>query len=214
MCERDEVSRRILSRHFPSIPIYDDIRTITDPPPAEVYIGGFPCNDISNAGTKEGIQGEQSGLWREYHRLIRMGRPRYVVIENVAALLGRGLDAVLCSLAEIGYDAEWETVSACAFGAPHVRERVFIVAYPHVEGQLQQERCFSDERRRTSYRRAQRSGRSWATEPPLARMVHGLPGRLDREQRLGLAVCPPVAEYVAHCVRSHAKQLELWRKAA
>ena len=92
--------------------------------------GGFPCQDISVAGKGAGIRGERSGLWFEMWRVIRELRPRYVIAENVGALTHRGLDTVLSSLAEIGYDAEWQDIRAEDVGAPHRRERIWIVAYP------------------------------------------------------------------------------------
>jgi DNA (cytosine-5)-methyltransferase 1 len=94
-----------------------------------IWTGGFPCQDISNAGKRAGIDGERSGLWSEYIRLVRVLRPRYVLVENVAALLGRGVDRVLGDLAACGYGAEWDCIPAAAFGAPHLRDRLFIVAY-------------------------------------------------------------------------------------
>jgi DNA (cytosine-5)-methyltransferase 1 len=94
-----------------------------------IWTGGFPCQDISNAGKRAGIGGERSGLWSEYIRLVRLVRPRYVLVENVAALLGRGVDVVLGDLAESGYDAEWDCLPAAAVGAPHRRDRLFIIAH-------------------------------------------------------------------------------------
>jgi DNA (cytosine-5)-methyltransferase 1 len=99
-------------------------------PYVDVLCGGFPCQDISVAGRGEGIDGARSGLWAEYARLIRELRPRYVVVENVAALLARGMERVLGDLAACGYDAEWDCVPASAVGAPHRRDRVWLVAYP------------------------------------------------------------------------------------
>jgi DNA (cytosine-5)-methyltransferase 1 len=98
-------------------------------PYVDVLCGGFPCQDLSYAGKGAGIDGERSGLWSEYARLIRELRPRYVVVENVPALLGRGLGRVLGDLAACGYDAEWDCLPASAFGAPHRRDRVWVVAY-------------------------------------------------------------------------------------
>jgi DNA (cytosine-5)-methyltransferase 1 len=95
-----------------------------------VVTGGFPCQDISNAGKRAGITGARSGLWREMARCIRVVRPDIVLVENVAALLGRGISTVLGDLAEIGYDAKWNCVSAADAGAPHLRERIWIMAYP------------------------------------------------------------------------------------
>jgi DNA (cytosine-5)-methyltransferase 1 len=134
-CEIEPFARRVLARHWPGVPIYDDVRTLTadrlrtDGIAADVICGGFPCQDISLAGPGEGIEGARSGLWSEYARLIGEVRPRYVIVENVAALLGRGLDRVLADLAALGFDAEWHCIPASAVGAPHRRDRVWLVAY-------------------------------------------------------------------------------------
>jgi DNA (cytosine-5)-methyltransferase 1 len=95
-----------------------------------IVTGGFPCQDISIAGKGAGITGSRSGLWFEYWRIIRDLRPRFAIMENVSALSFRGLDTVLGSLAEIRYNAEWQNIRASDMGAPHKRERVWIVAYP------------------------------------------------------------------------------------
>jgi len=95
-----------------------------------IITGGFPCQDISVAGKGAGIEGSRSGLWFEYWRAIRILRPRFAIIENVGAITIRGLDRVLGSLAEIGYDAEWQDIRAEDMGAPHRRERIWIVANP------------------------------------------------------------------------------------
>ena len=112
-CEIDPFARAVLAQHWPEVPCHDDIRTLTADWLAEmglwpdVICGGFPCQDISVAGKGVGITGERSGLWREYARLIGEIRPSYVIVENVAALLGRGAGDVLRDLAALGYDAEW-----------------------------------------------------------------------------------------------------------
>ena len=98
----------------------------------DIITGGFPCQDISNAGKRTGITGTHSGLWGEMVRTIRLVRPKYAIVENVAALLNRGMGTVLGDLAEIGYDAEWDCIPAAAVGAPHIRDRVFITA--HMQG--------------------------------------------------------------------------------
>src|SRR5512139_1947664 len=135
-CEIEPFCRAVLRKHWPDIPIYEDVRSLTaerlaaDGISVDVICGGFPCQDISVAGKGAGIEGGRSGLWSEYARIIGELRPRYVIVENVAALLGRGLDRVLGDLAEIGYDAEWHCIPASYVGAPHRRDRVWIVAYP------------------------------------------------------------------------------------
>jgi len=135
-CEINEWCRRVLAKHWPHVRRYGDITTIdwSTVEPVDVLCGGFPCQDISLAGRGAGLTGERSGLWFEYVRAIDALRPRYVLIENVSALRARGLDQVLGSLAALGYDAEWHCIPACAVGAPHRRDRVWIVAYAASEG--------------------------------------------------------------------------------
>lgn len=133
--EIDRYASRVLARHWPGVPNHGDIRRIdfARVAPVDVLCGGFPCQDISHAGRGAGIDGPQSGLWSEYVRAIRDLRPRYAVVENVAALRGRGLDRVLGDLAALGYDAEWDCIPASAVGAPHRRDRLWLVAYPDRE---------------------------------------------------------------------------------
>lgn len=133
--ERDAYCSAVLAKHWPGVRRYEDVRTF---PPAltafpdaddiDLIAGGFPCQDVSQAGKGEGIDGERSGLWREYARIVRVLRPRFVLVENVSRLTIRGLDRVLGDLAELGFDAEWTRLSAADLGAPHLRQRIFIVA--------------------------------------------------------------------------------------
>jgi site-specific DNA-cytosine methylase len=95
----------------------------------DLLCGGFPCQDISPSGKGEGIDGARSGLWRHFHRAIEEIRPQYALIENSSFLPRRGLDKVLCDLASIGYDAEWCSFSAAEFGAGHIRNRTYLLAY-------------------------------------------------------------------------------------
>lgn len=112
-------------------PIWDDVTTFDGTAwrgKVDVISGGFPCQDISSAGKGLGIEnGKRSGLWKEYARIIREVRPRYVFVENSPMLVSRGLGIVLGDLAEAGYDAAWRVLSAEACGAPHRRERMWIV---------------------------------------------------------------------------------------
>lgn len=124
-CEADPYARRVLARHWPGVPIFEDVRELSQPPAVDVLCGGFPCQDISNAGKREGIDGEKSGLWREFARLIRDVGPRWVFLENVAAITVRGIGRVLADLARCGFDAEWGCLRACDVGAPHIRNRWF-----------------------------------------------------------------------------------------
>ena len=131
--EIDPFCQKVLKKHWPHVPIHDDIRTFTAKPfQYQVICGGFPCQDISVAGLQKGITEEtRSGLFFELMRVIRMVRPQYVVLENVAAILNRGLDIVLRELSEAGYDAEWAVISASSVGACHRRSRWWLVAYPN-----------------------------------------------------------------------------------
>ena len=131
-CEIDSYCQKVLKKNFPDVPIYEDITELQPEwfDDIDLLTGGFPCQDISVAGKGEGLEGDRSGLWFEMLRLISGIRPRYALIENVPMLLHRGLGRVVCDLAGIGYDAEWQIISAADLGAPHLRKRIWIAAYP------------------------------------------------------------------------------------
>ena len=117
---------------LPPFPIWDDVRTFDGKPwrgIVDVVSGGFPCQDISSAGKGAGITGERSGMWKHMARIIGEVRPRYVLVENSPVLTSRGLGTVLGDLAAMGYDAEWGVLGAVHAGAPHQRERIWIVAH-------------------------------------------------------------------------------------
>jgi len=130
-CENDPYCKKVLRKHWPDVPIHDDITKLDGTGFRDIFLitGGFPCQDISSAGTGAGIDGERSGLWTELHRIISEVRPRFALVENVPALTFRGGTRVIGDLAEIGYDAEWQIVGADDVGAPHRRKRIWIVAY-------------------------------------------------------------------------------------
>ncbi len=136
--ENDSYAVRVLEKHWPNVTRYGDIREVDfgGVEPVELLAGGFPCQDLSYAGKGLGLSGERSGLWSEFKRAIRMVGPRYVLVENVPGLLGRGMGAVLGDLASLGYDAEWQSIPAAAFGAPHLRWRIFIVGYAQRSGRV------------------------------------------------------------------------------
>jgi len=144
--EIDEYCQKILSLRWPDVPKWRDIREVKGSEVLkqcgriDIISGGFPCQDISTANTNgKGIEGEKSGLWKEMYRLICEIRPKFVFVENVSALLHRGLGVVLGDLAACGYDAEWDCIPASAIGAPHRRDRVWIVAYAGLLGQTEYE---------------------------------------------------------------------------
>jgi len=138
--EDDKYASAILKKHWPKVPNLGDITKVNweEVERVDLLTGGFPCQDISYAGKGAGIkEGTRSGLWKEYFRAIRTLQPKFVFVENVPALLSRGLDIVLGDLASVGYDAEWESVPASSVGAPHRRDRVFILAYSQCSRQFQ-----------------------------------------------------------------------------
>ena len=135
-CDSDKKTHLVLKKHWANVPIYDDVSTLkgSDLGTIDIITGGFPCQDLSVAGKGAGLSGARSGLWFEFHRLIKETKPKWVIAENVAVLRSRGLDQVLRSLDEIGYDAEWHCIPASAVGAPHRRDRIWIVAHPRHRG--------------------------------------------------------------------------------
>lgn len=129
--EIDPFCQRVLTKHWPEVPKYGDIAKLdgSELERVDLICGGFPCQDLSLAGFGEGLDGSRSGLWREYFRLVGEIRPRFVLVENVSALLVRGMGKVIGDLASLSYDAEWDCLPAGYFGAPHFRERIFLLAY-------------------------------------------------------------------------------------
>jgi len=141
-CEIEKFPQKVLKKHWPEVPIYEDVKELTaerlraDGIRPDVITGGFPCQDISIAGKQAGIgEGTRSGLWSECSRLLSELRPQYAIFENVTALLsgeqGRWFQRVLLDISEVGYDAEWHCIPASELGAHHHRDRVWIVAYPN-----------------------------------------------------------------------------------
>lgn len=132
-CEIEPFCRRVLAKHWPSARQYENVKEINHQVEVpDLICGGFPCTDLSVAGTRQGLAGERSGLWHEYARILRVLRPKYVFIENVPALrhfVSEGLGRVLGDLTQIGYDVEWDCVPAVSVGAPHVRDRIFILGW-------------------------------------------------------------------------------------
>ena len=164
-CDNDKKTHLVLKKHWPNVPIYDDVSTLkgSDLGTIEIITGGFPCQDLSVAGKGAGLEGARSGLWWQFHRLIKEAQPRWVIAENVAALRSRGLDQVLRSLDQIGYDAEWHCISASAVGAPHQRDRIWILAYPRHRGGREQSSWNSESIGGGSSQEAKRSANTDST---------------------------------------------------
>lgn len=203
--EIDDYARRVLAKHWPSVPKWDDVRTF---PPTKVgwgvdlIAGGFPCQPHSTAGKRGGTEDER-WLWPEFARIIRSLHPTFVLVENVPGLLsvqdGEVFGLVLGELASLGYDAEWSCLSACSMGAAHTRDRVFIVAYSR--------RCMGEAGFRIREHVETRTVQAIDDlTTPVLRMesahrdglsFNGLSARVGHEFRLlGNAVMPQVAEWI------------------
>ena len=144
-CEIEPYCQNILRQHWPDTEIIEDIREcdfgrFTN---IDLLTGGFPCQDVSGANPfGQGLSGRRSGLWRFMLESIRETRPQWIMVENVPWLRKRGLGRILGDLAEIGYDAQWHSIAAAQVGAPHKRERVWLVAYPNGLSRLQADSLF------------------------------------------------------------------------
>jgi DNA (cytosine-5)-methyltransferase 1 len=174
---------------LPPFPIWDDVQTFDGRPwrgIVDVVSGGFPCQDISAAGKGAGISGERSGMWREMARIICEVRPRYAFIENSPMLTTRGLDVVLSDLASMGFDARWGVLGAADVGAPHQRDRIWIVAHPSGS-----RRKINDSSKRSYNQLAASSW--WETEPNVGRVANGVAARVDRLKAIGNGQVPAVA---------------------
>ena len=234
--ELDPFCRRVLPAHWPEVPRHDEIRTTprwwwADPtrPPVHVVAGGFPCQPVSQAGTKQ-AQADPRWLWPAMARTVAAVRPEWVIAENVPGLLRHGFGDVLRDLATLGFDAEWDCVSAAAVGAPHLRDRVFLVArvrepqgrVPDPDGEHGRERRPRRPDRPTQDRAEQPAPRlanpgsprpqgtrlfrpiadhpDWPAEPRMGRVANGVPAGVDRLRSLGNAVVPQVAEHIGRLV--------------
>jgi DNA (cytosine-5)-methyltransferase 1 len=184
-CEKDPFCREVLKKHWPDAIVFDDVCTIgaANLPTVDILCGGFPCQDLSFAGKRAGIRGKRSGLWIEFVRIIREIRPQYVVMENVSALLAGGLSGILGALATIGYDAWWDCIPASAIGAPHQRDRIFIVAHSSRDGWL-----FSEPEKTVSAKHSRRTTSQRDISATLARMDQGVPRK--RSKSVTSAVSP------------------------
>ncbi len=210
--ENDPWCTKILEKHWPTIPRWQDIHDL-DPkelPDHDLIAGGFPCQPVSLAGARL-AQDDPRWLWPEFFRIVRVVRPRYVVVENVPGLLTAGFGDLADDLAGIGYDFEWTHLAACAIGAPHSRNRLFLVAYSDcIDGRQERPVFVSNDYRRAAndvrsgsvYQGADLFGNSrWqGSKPEPVGVADGVSRRVDRLKGLGNAVVPQVAELVGRMI--------------
>lgn len=214
LCEIEPFPRRVLAKHWPDVPCYRDVRELTgerlaaDGIAVDVICGGFPCQGISIAGKGRGLADPRSGLWSEFARLIGELRPRYAIIENSPKLRARGMLTVLSDLDALGYDAEWHCIPASHVGAPHRRDRIWIIAYRQGDAFCSDADCigphspslhlYRDAELRDQQVRDFGQMAWWRTEPGVERVVDGPPSRLDidRIRVIGNAVLPDMPELI------------------
>jgi len=203
---------RVLAKHWPHIPNLGDIRGIdwTEVERVDLVVGGYPCQPFSYAGVRRG-EDDLRHLWPMFAECLRVVRPRYALLENVAGHLTLGFGSVLADLAALGYDAQWDCIPAAAVGAPHLRDRLFVIAtrrsvvadtgHERLE-ELRVSACGDESRQPASCpNETKRSeGRRWPPEPELGRVAHGIPHRMDRLKGLGNAVVPQVAEHLGNII--------------
>lgn len=218
--EIDPYASKVLAKHWPQLPNHGDIKRIDwgAVEPVDVICGGYPCQPFSTAGKRQG-EDDPRHLWPWVRDAISALRPRYAILENVRGHLSLGGLSVVGALAEIGYNCEWRLVSAVGMGAPHRRDRLIIVAYPHSDSkpvgtfngqsfgmvaypnkfraQVSPERIFSSIEKSQCFT-------WWEIEPAVGRVADGVPHRVDRLRGLGNAVVPQVAEYIGRLVMAHA----------
>lgn len=221
-CEIDPHAKKVLNKHWPNVPIYNDVVNLEHDGEIDVITGGFPCQDLSVAGRKAGLQGARSGLWSAMFKLIGKHRPKYVIIENVANLLvgpverpGGWFGTLLTDLASIGYDAQWHVIPAAAVGAGHYRQRVWIIAYPNQERWDVSQKIFNKLAFQISKIRTPRSALSLLARVkqisiheiyPDHRKLDGLSEAVDSLERLGNTVMPQIPEMIGYAIKA-AEQL-------
>lgn len=205
--ERDAYAAQVLAqrqndRCLRPFPIWSDVTSFDGRPwrgVVDVVSGGFPCQDISAAGKGAGLDGERSGLWSEMARIIREVQPRHVFVENSPVLTSRGLGVVLGDLATMGFDARWGVISAANAGAPHLRERIWIVAHSQCAERWPQHEAHNGlEGEKRVPQREESSGwlgecAWWRAAPDVSRVADGVAHRMDRHKGAGNGQVPRVA---------------------
>lgn len=209
--EKDAFCQKILRKHWPHTEIYGDVTTVdfTQVQQVQGLIGGFPCQPVSIAGRRQGGADER-WLWPEFARAICLVRPEFVCFENTTGLLtvdgGWRFCEILSDLAALGFDAEWQPIQAAAFGAPHLRERTFLVAYPNKIGcgrsvfGLPENKQSNDPFEALPFDLGRGGFWNLLPTPRICRSYDGIPQGRNRNRGLGNAVVPQVAEFVARCI--------------
>jgi len=210
-CEQDQFCQAVLRKHWPDVPIYDDVRTIDFEGDIDIITGGYLCQPFSVAGKQKGAADDRH-LWPSMFEIIKHKRPRWVVAENVAGHITMGLDEVLFDLESEGYTARPVVIPACAVDAPHRRDRVWIIAAKDVadaESAGLEGRGVSGNAGKEQSRFGQGSrpiSDGWLTEPDVGRVAYGVPNRVDRIRSLGNSVVPQVVAQIGKAIIAAEQQ--------
>lgn len=186
-CEKDPYCQKVLNKHWPYVPIVEDIRDVRGFP-VDIVFGGYPCQPFSNAGKRRGTEDDRY-LWPEMLRVIKECQPTWVVGENVAGHVSMGLDTVLLDMESAGYEVLPFVIPACAVNAPHIRKRTWVVAYAGSGWNGKQCKRIISEKNGIG----KRDVHFWQQEPMPRRVADGIPRRVDRLRCLGNAVVPQQA---------------------
>ena len=212
-CDIEPWSRKILNKHWPDVPIAEDVKELSnDPtryvPDCDIISAGYPCQPFSSSGDKRGSKDDRH-IWPEIFSIIKAKRPSWVVCENVYGHINLGLDEVLSDLESTSYAVKPFVIPACAVDAPHRRDRVWIIAR-NVSNTDSERRCSRNSERQNAKNAWQSSGRKendtrrmelWLPEPPVGRVAHGIPRRVDRLRGLGNAVVPKIAQRIGETIK-------------
>lgn len=190
-CERDPYCKSILRQHWPTTPIYGDVKELHYDQPVDVVAGGYPCQPYSQAGQRRGDQDDRH-LWPEMRRIVEQCRPTWVLGENVPHHIFLGLDRVLSDLEDLRYASRAFVLPACGVNAPHRRERVWVIA--HADSERESDRAVHA-RSRTG-----KLANCWVREPRVGRVADGVPARVDRVKALGNAVVPQVVAKIGRAI--------------
>ena len=236
-CDVDETCRKVIRKHWKNAAIYSDVKIVKAESicrivedsyyrlkeNVDLICGGYPCTGHSVAGKKEGLENEASGLWGEYERIIGEIKPKYVIIENSHNLRSTGLVEVLKALDARGYNAEWQIISGYGTGAPHQRERIYIVAWRR---HLPYPNPF---RSWATYSKKEKSKQEWWSErrferdavfgeipeaqPRVLRDFDGLPKGLQRDlaeriKQLGNSVIPQISKNIGEALLQAEAELK------
>lgn len=206
-CEKDKYCQQLIRKRAPGVPIFDDIRTLTGSQIFEkidIVTGGFPCQDVSISNSYGvGINGENSGLYKEMLRIICEIRPRIFVMENSSELLNRGFGDLLGEISKIGYNAFWECIPAYYVGAPHERDRLWIVAYSEKIGWEWGWNVGKEIKKKLTGLRA-RKIRTWRlSSPEFCRTTDGISHRVDRLGACGNALVSQIPKLIFEAIKKY-----------